>query len=86
MGNAFQSGLSKYALMSYTIRQHRLHQDDLAGLTPIEVQDGSYIGEGLTNGTYYFVLVAESDYVDSEMSNVLTLEVAIPGPDVHAYR
>ena len=57
-------------------------KDDLAGLTPIEVQDGSYIGEGLTNGTYYFVLVVESDYVDSEMSNVLTLEVSIPGPDV----
>ncbi|MHA1396067.1 MAG: hypothetical protein ACTSRZ_21390, partial [Promethearchaeota archaeon] len=53
--------------------------ENASALTPIATPTStSYLDSGLTNGTYYYAIVAVNYYGESDVSNCESVEVAIP--------
>jgi hypothetical protein len=64
---------------SFTIYRSQSSISSLQSLTPIATVSGtSYNNTNLSNGTYYYVIVANNPYGASEISNCQSVTVAIP--------
>ena len=65
--------------ISYKIYRDTIEITDIAGMTPLatEVQTNSFINTGLSNGTYYYVVVGTNAAGDSPQSNCESVTVAI---------
>ena len=91
-GNVTLQWTASSGASSYKIYRGAVNITNVTGMTPIAtgITTTTYIDHGLTNGTYYYVVVATDASVDSAISNCASVIIAISsgpgaGPGIGGY-